>query len=174
MTEAWKPIAGFEGFYAVSDIGRVMRLDSCRVLKPSLSSKGYPMVTLCRPGVKRPANVHKLVAFAFIGPCFHGMQVNHKDEDKTNNCVGNLEYCTCEYNNNYGTRSERAASKLAKPVEAIDTFGRVTQYKSVEDASEKTGASRSCIRRCFQGKRHTAAGYAWRLAITPVEVTDDD
>jgi hypothetical protein len=111
MTENWKDIAGFEGFYQISDLGRVRSLDrkvattrgrlhSCRgrVLKPMTtscdSSAAYHVVNLQRGGRFTYRLVHALVAEAFIGPRPAGLQVNHKDGMKANNAATNLEYVT--------------------------------------------------------------------------------
>lgn len=117
--EIWKPIEGYEGLYEISTWGRVKSLERNvmtavgtlykrpeRILKPSLS-RGYPVVTLSHDMVQKTFLVHRLVAMAFI-PNPHGYpMINHKDEDKTNNYVENLEWCDAKYNVNYGTANER-------------------------------------------------------------------
>lgn len=101
-TEKWVDVLGFEGVYAISSLGRVMRVSggagsrAGRILKPDTSTKGYLRVSLYKGKRKetyRPF-VHQLVARAFIGPCPVGYQVNHIDGDKTNNRPANLEYAT--------------------------------------------------------------------------------
>lgn len=120
MNEEWRDIIGFEGRYQVSNLGRVRSfVDSHGELrvtpvlrKTSLTHKGYPYVSLT-DGAKHYARcVHRLVARAFIPnpqelPC-----INHKDEDKANNCIDNLEWCTHKYNSNYGTLRERLSKRL--------------------------------------------------------------
>ncbi len=106
--EGWRPIPGAEGFYSVSDFGRVRSESQAekkigrrygRVLRPSRGRKGYLLFRLCVPGQKqKQVRVHRAVLLAFVGPCPEGMQANHKDGDKTNNRPGNLEYVTCKEN----------------------------------------------------------------------------
>jgi hypothetical protein len=133
MQEAWKDIPGFEGFYQASNSGKInslARLDSLgrkvggRTLKLQLNSNnGYVRVMLCIPGEKKKfALVARLVAKTFIPNPFNLPEVNHKDEDKHNNWDWNLEWCTHEYNNNYGTKNERMvkSTDYAKKFEHTD------------------------------------------------------
>lgn len=114
MEEVWKDIQGYEGKYQVSNLGRVKSLNYGRmniekILKPGLNSKGYPQVWLSRNGKKNVFFIHKLVASAYVSnDNIFNIQVNHKDEVKTNNRADNLEWCTAKYNNDYGTRKARA------------------------------------------------------------------
>lgn len=123
VEELWVDIKGYEGFYQVSNFGRVRSLPRVIVrkgyvsqhfngkyLKSMIDKCGYLHVNLYKDKLKT-VKVHRLVAEAFIPnpdnlPC-----VNHKDEDKTNNQVDNLEWCTHAYNNSYGTHIERVANK---------------------------------------------------------------
>ena len=125
--EDWKEVVGYEGYYKVNRLGEIVSLPRTvsvndngrcytklvkgRVLKQVDHSAGYKLVPLTKDGKTKLHFVHRLVAEAFIPnpknlPC-----VNHRDEDKTNNCEFNLEWCTYEYNNNYGTAHERATAK---------------------------------------------------------------
>lgn len=101
--EEWKDIIGFEGFYQVSNFGKVRNCVTGKILKPGLQGKGYYSVTLKRKGYK----VHRLVAIAFIPNPNNLPIVNHKDENKLNNNADNLEWCDNRYNCNYGTGVER-------------------------------------------------------------------
>lgn len=127
MSEEWRPVVGYEGLYEVSNTGQVRSLDmyvKCRygnyrlhkgkVLSPVKDKKGYLKVVLCCNGKCKTIKVHRLIAQAFLLNPDNLPQVNHKDEDKTNNCVENLEWCTAKYNNNYGTRKDKVRETAIK------------------------------------------------------------
>ena len=121
MEEIWKPVKGFEGYYEVSNLGRVRSIDrvvvdtvrNCeRLLKGKIliqrdNSNGYKNVMFCKEHKLDNKYVHRLVAEIFLPNPDNLPQVNHKDEDKSNNRVDNLEWCTSFYNNEYGTRKKR-------------------------------------------------------------------
>ena len=110
MQEIWKDISGFEGVYEISSYGRVRSVKSGKILSTSKCGgcRGYLSVCLSKNGKRYGKLVHRLVAEAFI-PVVEGLsEVNHKDEDKTNNRVENLEWCDHKYNMNYGTRNIRS------------------------------------------------------------------
>jgi len=113
--ETWRAIAGYESFYQVSDAGRVRSHDRVvddakgqrrlngKVLRPGLVS-GYEQVVLCQKSLLKSFYVHRIVAVAFIGPCPAGKQVNHRDGDKLNNRLSNLEYVTAAQNTQHAYR----------------------------------------------------------------------
>ena len=116
MKEIWKDIKGYEGLYQVSNLGRIKTLEKdaiCnnnngvtrkvkeKILHPSISNKGYMHITLRNGNIKCTKRVHRLVAEAFIPNPNKYPIINHKDCDKTNNCIDNLEWCTYQYNNQY-------------------------------------------------------------------------
>ena len=125
--EIWRPIEGYEGLYEVSSYGRVRSLDKyvkCdyekyrlhkgKVLSPGKDKDGYLSVVLSCNGKLHLKKIHRLVAEAFIPNPDNLPQVNHKDEDKTNNRVDNLEWCNRKYNCNYGSRNIRRRETLIK------------------------------------------------------------
>ena len=118
-TEVWKDIQGYEGLYQVSNKGRVRSIDrliiqksggnKCRkgqLLKPTVQN-GYYKVALAKYNKKTNFRVHRLVADAFIPNPNNWSFINHIDENKSNNNAENLEWCTRQYNNNYGHRNEK-------------------------------------------------------------------
>ncbi len=132
MMENWRDVLGFEGHYQVSDQGNVRSVDRHikdggrtrlyrgKSIKQFLDHKGYKVVTLSKQGVLKQIKVHRLVAGAFIPNPLELPEINHKDEQKCNNCVANLEWCTTQYNTSYGTRAARmVATKRAKTASTI-------------------------------------------------------
>ena len=114
--EIWRPVVGYEGLYEVSNFGRVRSIDRIvpyknggvqfkrrKILSQKTDKDGYKHVTLCVNNKLKTYMVHRLVAIAFIPNPLNLPQVNHKDENRTNNYVGNLEWCDAYYNRNYGT-----------------------------------------------------------------------
>lgn len=167
--EIWKDVVGYEGLYQVSDMGRVKRLGNTprctkdRMRRLCVSKKGaYLVCVLSKDGVHKTPFVHRLVAEAFIPnpqnlPC-----INHKDENKRNNRVENLEWCTVEYNDNYGTRNERVCEKISKKVCRVDGNGNVLEVFASSCDADRRGYTGSAIRRCCAGQQRIHAGYHWR------------
>lgn len=111
MTEEWKNIEGYEGRYKVSSFGQIYSYISDKMLKPTIDSDGYEVVGLFLNNQQKKKKVHRLVAKAFIENPNNYDQVNHKDENKTNNNVDNLEWCNTRYNINYGSRNDKVRAK---------------------------------------------------------------
>ena len=125
--EIWKSIQEFDGLYEVSNMGRVRTIPHLsnykgkskrhikgRIKKISSDKNGYSFVSLYRGKSKKLRKVHRLVAEAFIENPNNLPQINHKDEQKTNNSVSNLEWCSAKYNNNFGTRNARLSETKKK------------------------------------------------------------
>lgn len=150
MQEVWKDIKGYEGLYQISNTGKVKGLKRNKVLKPILQRSGYYYVDLQR---KRRL-VHRLVAEAFIDNPDNLPEVNHKDEDKVNNSVENLEWCDSKYNANYGTRNKRRG----KPIQCIET-GII--YWGAREMERQLGIKHNSI--AFAIRNGTrAGGYHWQ------------
>ena len=111
--EIWKPVIGWETLYEVSNMGNVRSLHYKQpyLMNPVIDAKGYKRVSFTKRNSKKyvRCGVHRLVAQAFIPNPDNLPEINHKDEDKLNNRVDNLEWCTHMYNNNYGTRNKRVS-----------------------------------------------------------------
>lgn len=124
-TERWCPVAGFEGVYEVSNIGRVKRVKAGRgvvvgrCLRASIDREGYPYVSLSKNGCAITRRVHQLVAVAFIGPYPVGHEVNHRDLLKPNNRVWNLEYVTRAGNIQHANDNGHATGKKILSDEAV-------------------------------------------------------
>ena len=159
--EIWCPIKEYESLYEVSDKGRVksLKFDKERILKPGKLQNGYLQVCLCKNGEKNNCMIHRLVAQAFIPNHQNLPEVNHKDEDKTNNSVLNLEWCDQKYNSNYGTRNQR----ISKPVLQYEKSGEfVKEWKSTRDVQRNLNYNQSNISRCCNGKIKSAYDFIWK------------
>ncbi len=163
MDEVWKDIKGYEGIYQVSDLGNVKRVNTGRVLKFA-ETRGYKRLRLSKNGKPKDYQVHRLVAIAFIPNPNNYPQINHKDEVKDNNIVGNLEWCTAKENTNYGTNIQRRAEKYSKPVVQKTKSGEdVKIHKSMHQAERETGINHGDICNCVNGKQKSAGGFVWAV-----------
>lgn len=116
MEVVWKDVMGYEGIYQVSNYGEVLRLRSLdsrghlrnsKILKQTKTKDGYMQLGLHKNGKEQKVLVHQLVAMVFLDNPNNYVEVNHKDENKQNNSVSNLEWCNHKYNANYGTSQAR-------------------------------------------------------------------
>ena len=157
--ELWKDITNYEEYYQISNLGRIKNKKQNRILKPSKSG-GYYHISL-RYGQRKECLIHRLVAEAFI-PNPHNLNyVNHKDENKLNNSVNNLEWCTAKYNVAYG----KGALARNQRIIQYDLQGNALKiWESMKDASDSTGILYQCISACCRDKKKTAGGYAWTYA----------
>ena len=169
--EYWKPVVGYEGLYEVSNWGRVksIKFGKERILKQYIRC-GYYIVSLWKNGKGKSYSVHRLVAEAFLeipeelrhleGTRY--LQVNHKDEDKNNNNVDNLEWCDAKYNTNFGTCIERRSKKKSKPVLQYNLDGTfVREWPSTMEC-ERNGYNNTCISKCCLGNLKTYRGFIWK------------
>ncbi len=157
-------IPGLDGRYYASSDGRIFG-PSGKELSTKLDKWGYLTVGLhlLSPRKKVRMFVHRLVALAFI-PCEDPdkYQINHRNEVKTDNSVGNLEWCNNDYNQHYGTRTERSAEHRSIRVLRLSDTGEVIgAYKSATDAARKLGLCQSNIWAALNGKREKAYGSRW-------------
>lgn len=178
--EEFKDIKGYEGFYQISNYGRVKSLEreivyiaknryteftrnqkiEEKIVKNSFDKDGYVQVGLSYIGEAKTKRVHFLVAQAFISNPNNLTCINHKDEDKTNNRLDNLEWCTIAYNNAYGSKT--------KPINQFDkNWCFIKRWKSSAEICKQLGFKRrSNITSCCKKRPHckTAYGYIWRYA----------
>lgn len=184
MQEIWKDIPEYEGLYQVSNLGRVRSVDRYvnsnirnnnkvlrkgKILKPA-KTKTYLSVGLCNGKKQKTKNIHQLVAQAFIPNPNNYNCINHKDENKYNNNVNNLEWCTRKYNNNYGKRLNKISKslinnpKICKKVNQYDkNHNFIKQWESTMEIERKLGIKNTHISDCCLKKEHykTAGGYIW-------------
>lgn len=164
MNEIWKQYKDTN--YEVSNLGNVRNIKTKRMLKPWKDLDDYLVVGFyVRKGKVKKYKVHRLVAETFI-PNYDNLPcVNHKNENKQNNCVDNLEWCTHEYNNIYGTRIERMVKAKSKTVLQLRKDGSLVRvWSSVNEIYRKLGYFYGNINQCCLGKRHSAYGFKWCYA----------
>ena len=169
MYELFMDIEGYEGKYQVSNLGNVKNIKTGRLLKSYKSNKGYLQVDLYKNGVGKKYYVHRLVIATFKANPDNKPQVNHINEDKTDNRLNNLEWCTSKENNNHGTKNKRATSsrrrsgqytRMSRKVICVETK---KVYNSIVDAAKDINFSNPpSISKCCNGKQVTAGGYHWK------------
>lgn len=160
--ETFVKIDGFER-YEVSNLGKVRNIKSGRILKPSLQKNGYLTYGLYENNKQKFLYLHRIIATAFIDNPDEKPCVNHIDENKLNNDLSNLEWCTVRENMIHGTRTKRIAEKHFKKVIQLDLNDNVlNEFESMVQAERETGVSRSSISSCCNGERKSAGGFKWR------------
>lgn len=167
MKEIWKDIEEYEGIYQVSNLGRVKRVDTDSILKGFKITKGYVGVRLSKNGIVSNKRIHRLVAQAFIPNPESKPQVNHIDEDKTNNMISNLEWSTSKENINHGTRNERAGKTMSKsksiPIIAINIkTGESTEFYGSNECARQVGLSQGNITSVLKGRYKQTGGYTFK------------
>lgn len=151
--------------YEVSDDGQVRTVSTGHIKSQKTDRYGYAVVCLSESRtVRKYRTVHRLVAEAFIPNPNNYPQVNHKDENKLNNCADNLEWCDAYYNSHYGTGRERSDKGRCKPILAMKDGKIVKAYSSTKEAAADLGKNKATIRGALKGRQHTAAGYEWKYA----------
>ena len=143
-------IKGYENLYAITEDGKVFSHRSKLFLKPRNNRYGYCEVKLWKNRKVSTKLIHRLVAEAFIPNPNNYSQVNHKDENKNNNSVDNLEWCTSKYNMNYGTVQERINSHKLKKVKCLET-GII--YNSATECSQKLNLRKDSLTQVCRGER---------------------
>ena len=153
--EEWKIIEGYDG-YMVSNLGRVMTIKTGYMHEYDIDVWGYYRVCLSKNGVKKHPKVSILVAKAFIPNPYNLPQVDHIDEDKSNNCVWNLRWVSAKTNCNHGTRNQRISESKYVPVEKVTLEGKVVgEYASMKEASEMNNVKRNSVSNNCRGASRT-------------------
>lgn len=186
--EEWRPVVGFEGLYECSSLGRVRSVKhpvkrpfgdgfaGGKMLKQNPTDRGYLVVCLSKNGKHKCGRVHQLVAKAFIPNPHNLPYINHKDEDKSNNRVSNLEWCSPEYNTNYGTRNKKVSEKmtngkLSKKVDRFDLNGNyIDTWISINEIQRVLGFHSGAICACCKGKRKAVGNFVFRYADNKKEI----
>ena len=180
-----KPVVGYEGYYEVDQFGRVFSLDRSVVvvdgnrtytkhlkgkqIKQAMHGKGYKVVALTKDGKTTNLYVHRIVAEAFLPNPDNLPMVNHKDEDKANNFLENLEWCTAAYNRTYGNAIENQAKTLrgresGKRTPVIQKYADgkfANRFDSISEAALSVNGAVGAISAVCKGKRKLAYGFRW-------------
>lgn len=177
-TEEWRSVFGFEGLYIVSSMGIIKSVDRFvkgkknskrlikgKVIKTGKSNVGYILVALSKEGKGKTYSVHKIVARAFPDICgewFEGAEINHLNEDKTDNRAINLRLCTRSENLRYGHRAEKASESLSKKVYQY-TLGKklIRVAKNAEEMAKITGFKKNSISNSCMGRRRKIGDYVF-------------
>lgn len=164
MEEIWKSVEDYPD-YMVSNLGNVKSIKGrygygC-LLKQSILSNGYCVVTLCNYYGKKNVSVHRIVAKAFIENPHNHPQVNHINEIKTCNTMSNLEWCSSSYNLTYGNRSKKAIINRVVSVTQYTDDGVVKVWDSISDCG-RDGFHMAHIISCCKGRRKTHKKFKWR------------
>lgn len=159
----WRPVVGFEDYYEVSEDGEIFSKITNRMRKQVVNAKnGYAYVVLSNPSkkVKLTKAVHRIVAEAWL-PDEKSECVNHKNENKLDNRVSNLEWCTKAYNNTYNGKMQRCCKQIAMCDKNTKEIVKVFPSARVAEKYVKTNYKN--ISAVCHGKRPSAGGYVWKF-----------
>lgn len=191
IDEVWKPIKDFECLYEINNLGEIRSLDreviysngvkhihKGKMLKPRKDKYGYLNIVLNKNGKSKTFKVHRLVAITFIPNPNNLPEVNHKDENKLNNSINNLEWCTSKYNCNYGNHSKNISKSLTGRTLSEQTKKLMSDSRSIKVVqlslndelikiwnslreTDKFGYNHSCVSACCRGIKKTHRGFKW-------------
>lgn len=163
MEELWKDIEGYEGLYQISTLGRVKRVTTGRILKGGKNTSGYIQISLYKQGVRDVKRIHRLVAESFIPNTENKPEVNHINEDKTNNRVDNLTWSTRKENINHGTRNERVSKAKSIPIVAINIItGESKEFYGTNICGRQLELNPSSITKVLTGRLKQTGGYTFK------------
>lgn len=191
--EIWKPVIlnkyyqdkfnlpenYFSDCYHVSNFGRIKSLTGHRykedtILNRKLDSKGYCIFSLSKNKIRCFIPLHQLIAMVFITNPNNYIEINHKDEDPSNNCVDNLEWCDRKYNNNYGNRLEKVGKSISKtkcetistPVDCYTLDDKFIKHYEALVHVELDGHMHGHVRECCLGIRNKHHNLKWKYSET--------
>lgn len=170
MEEIWKDIKGYEGLYQISNFGRVKSLkrktlnSKClydKILNNRINHNGYFMIFLSKNKKIKGFRINRLVAEAFLPNPNNKPQVNHKDGNKTNNRIDNLEWCTAKHNTQHAIKNGLRTNKYHREIVQCDLDNNlIKEWHSIKEATN-FGFSKSGICQCCKSKRKKHKNYKW-------------
>ena len=169
MKEEWRDIIGYEGLYQVSNLGRVKSFlyyngTNERIIKPIRLKNGYYNVSLSKNKISKKIYIHRLVADAFIPNPNSYPIINHKDENPSNNCADNLEWCTQKYNMNYGKLKEKQKRESKSVLQYDLNNNFIKKWNSIADVERELNITHCNIVACLKNRRNNAGGFVWKYA----------
>ncbi|MBO5704727.1 MAG: NUMOD4 motif-containing HNH endonuclease [Alphaproteobacteria bacterium] len=167
MNEVWSDVIGFEGVYKVAQDGRVMNVQTNKLIKPWINKFGYYSVTLRKNGRRKTTFVHRLIAQGFIPNPKNKTEVNHIDGNKKNNDISNLEWATPSENR---VHSVNVLGNQKIPVKCLETG---TIYESVKAAAKAVNGQSIGVSRAINGVRKTHKGLHWER-VEKNQITHDN
>lgn len=184
--EVWKDIKDYEGFYQVSNFGRVRSLDRIiesehrspqfmkgNIKKVTRRDDGYEYAVLYKKNKGKNKYIHRLVAKAFVPNPNKLPIINHIDENPSNNHPSNLEWCDHQYNLTYGDKVQRVTNsegykertkRIRKPIYVIDKNGNKKRFDSLTSAANELSLDQPSISACLRGRNNTHKGYSFEYA----------
>lgn len=163
MPEEWKNVKDYENKYQVSSSGKVRNKITNKILKHGLNKQGYHRVNLYNESGMKSKFVHRLVAQAFIPNPENKSEVNHIDEDKTNNNVNNLEWSTRQDNINHGTRNKRSSIKQSIPIIATNLkTGESREFYGTNECARQLSLDSGNICKVLKGRLTQFKGYVFK------------
>lgn len=170
MREEWKDIPGYEKEYQVSNYGKILSKKRKgakeKILKGEIDEDGYIRVALTKNGKTRKFKAHRLVLMAFDNTDNFNLQVNHKDGNKKNNYIENLEWCTPSYNTIHSYINNLNQTNGFKTIVKNKATGKETEYRSMRDASLNIGYNKGYIFRKINNNVYENKKYEWRIYET--------
>ena len=181
--EIWKDIVGYEGLYQVSNLGNVKSLARGNRAEKNIKQNtnyGYKCVYLYKDHKLKDKRVHRIVAEVFLDKNdfksmpdedrnlidLNDLQINHKDENKKNNRVNNLEWCTAKYNSNYGSRNKKVSNLKRKKINQYDLEGNfIREWDSISKIEKELGLHHSNIIKVCSNLRNKTGGYKWKYSL---------
>lgn len=177
-TELWKDIQGYEGYYQVSNFGRIkslsrflnyvdgqVRFMEGKIIQPRICVAGYALLNLHKDGKQLTVQVHRVVALHFLERTSFELIVHHIDEDRLNNKVENLEWVSRSFNTLYGDSPKKIANSKKKSIIQLTLQNEVVKiWESAKEVEDTLGFNKGHLGEVCSGKHKTAYGYLWKFA----------